>query len=72
MKRKNLSERRMIVEGVVTIAGKMTGNFEDADCDGTTFFKMASKRGKRSKESEVCQAARNALKGWGGLASGAN
>jgi hypothetical protein len=50
VKRKNLSERRMIVEGVDTIAGKMTGNFEGADCDGTTFFKMASKRGKRSGE----------------------
>lgn len=48
MKRKNLSERRMIVEGVGTIAEKMTGNFEGADCDGTTFFKMASERGKRS------------------------
>lgn len=50
MKRKNLPERRMIVEGVVTIAEKMTGNFEGADCDGTTFFKMASERGKRSGE----------------------
>jgi len=40
----------MIVEGVVTIAEKMTGNFEGADCDGTTFFKMASERGKRSGE----------------------
>jgi hypothetical protein len=48
VKRKNLPERRMIVEGVGTIAEKMTGNFEGADCDGTTFFKMASERGKRS------------------------
>jgi hypothetical protein len=39
----------MIVEAVVTIAGKMTGNFEGAEYDGTTFFKMASERGKRSE-----------------------
>lgn len=52
MKRKNLSERRMIVEGVDTIAGKMTSNFEGADCDGTTIFKMASERGKRSGEGK--------------------
>lgn len=50
MKKKTSSERRMIVEVVATIAGKMTGNFEDAECDGTTFFKMASERGKRSEE----------------------
>ena len=40
----------MIVEGVNTTAGKMTGNFKGANCDGTTFFKMASERGKRSGE----------------------
>ena len=40
------SERRMIVEVVVTVAGKMTGNFGVLKSDGTTFFKMASERGK--------------------------
>jgi hypothetical protein len=40
----------MIVEVVDAIAGKVTGNFEGADCDGTTFFKMASERSKRSGE----------------------
>jgi hypothetical protein len=40
----------MIVEVVVTIAGKMTGNFEGAECDSTTFFKIASECGKRSEE----------------------
>jgi len=38
----------MIVEVVVIIAGKMAGNFESVECDETTFFRMASERGKRS------------------------
>jgi hypothetical protein len=54
----------MIVEGVVTIAGKMTGNFEDADCDGTTFFKMASERGKRSGEGRRVKDVRRQEMLW--------
>jgi hypothetical protein len=40
----------MIVEVVVTVAGKMTGNFEVLESDGTTFFEVASERGKRGGE----------------------
>lgn len=40
----------MIVEVVDAVAGKMTGNFKVLESDGTTFFKMASERGKRGRE----------------------
>jgi hypothetical protein len=48
----------MIVEVVVVIAGKMTGNFESVECDITTFFEMASERGKRSEEGMQEKAVR--------------
>jgi hypothetical protein len=57
----------MIVEGVVTIAGKMTGNFEGANCDSTAFFKIASERGKRSGEGLRAKDIRRQemlRKGW--------
>jgi len=59
----------MIVEVVVTIAGKMTGNFEGAECDDTTFFKMASERGKRSGEKRKEKNVRRQemlSRGWEG------
>lgn len=48
----------MIVEVVVSVAGKMTGNFEVLKSDGTTFFRMASERGKRGEERNVREESR--------------
>jgi hypothetical protein len=71
VKRETSSERRMIVEDVVTIAGKMTGNFEDVESDRETSFVTASERGERDAEKKKAGEQGDNLP-WnvlGGLAS---